>query len=95
MGWSAARKLRQAVDNLARILAVELTASARALEIRLNTGSGPLAPATAAALAGARAAGVVGPGTDRFLAPDLEAAEAYVATGGLVEAVETITGPLA
>ncbi|MEY9841305.1 histidine ammonia-lyase [Streptacidiphilus sp. EB103A] len=95
MGWSAARKLRQAVDNLARILAVELTASARALEIRLNTGSGPIAPATAAALAGARAAGVVGPGTDRFLAPDLDAAEAYVAGGGLVAAVESVTGTLA
>ena len=100
MGWSAARKLRQAVDNLARILAVELTASARALEIRcielgVSTDSGPLAPATAAALAGARAAGVVGPGTDRFLAPDLEAAETFVAGGGLVAAVESVTGTLA
>jgi histidine ammonia-lyase len=95
MGWSAARKLRQSVDNLARVIAVELTASARALEIRVNAGSGPLAPATAAAVAAARAAGVGGPGTDRFLAPDLDAAARFVAAGGLVEAVEAVTGPLA
>jgi histidine ammonia-lyase len=95
MGWSAARKLRQAVDNLGRILAVELTASARALEIRTTDSDAQLAPGTAAALAAARAAGVGGAGRDRFLAPDLAAAEALVASGELVRAVETVTGPLA
>ncbi|WP_037605534.1 histidine ammonia-lyase [Streptacidiphilus rugosus] len=99
MGWSAARKLRQAVDNLTRVLAVELVASARALEIRTysHTGEGPspLAPATAAAVAAAREAGVAGPGPDRFLAPDLEAAYQFVRSGGLVAAVESVTGPLA
>jgi histidine ammonia-lyase len=95
MGWSAARKLRQAVENLGRILAVELTASARALEIRTADGNVALAPATAAALAAARAAGVEGAGRDRFLAPDLGAAEALVASGALVHAVESVTGPLA
>lgn len=94
MGWSAARKLRQAVDNLGRILAVELTASARALEIRTVDTEATLAPATAAALAAARAAGVGGAGRDRFLAPDLDAAEALVASGELVRAVEAVTGPL-
>ena len=34
MGWSAARKLRTAVDNLTRILAVELYAATRAIELR-------------------------------------------------------------
>ncbi|WP_370071050.1 histidine ammonia-lyase [Streptacidiphilus sp. MAP5-3] len=99
MGWSAARKLRQSVDNLARVLAVELVASARALEIRTysHTGEGesPLAPASAAAIAAAREAGVGGPGSDRFLAPDLEAAYQFVRSGGLVAAVEQVTGPLA
>lgn len=95
MGWSAARKLRQAVDNLGRILAVELTAAARALEIRTTDSDAHLAPGTAAALAAARAAGVGGAGRDRFLAPDLAAAEALVASGELVRAVETVTGPLA
>lgn len=34
MGWSAARKLRTAVGNLGRILAVELYAATRAIELR-------------------------------------------------------------
>lgn len=96
MGWSAARKLRQAVDNLGRILAVELTAAARALEIRQQAdASGRVAPATAAAMAAAREAGVGGAGRDRFLSPDLEAAAALVASGDLLRAVEKVTGPLA
>ena len=94
MGWSAARKLRTAVDNLARILAVELTASARALDIRVTGGSGPLAPATAAAVAAARAAGVAGPGTDRFLAPEIEAAVTAVRGGQIKRAAESVTGEL-
>ncbi|MFF7334685.1 histidine ammonia-lyase [Streptomyces sp. NPDC090306] len=91
MGWSAARKLRTAVDNLARVLAIELYAAGRAVELR--EGLTP-APATRAAVAAARAAGIAGPGPDRFLAPDLAAAEAFVREGGLVEAVEPVTGPL-
>ncbi|MEV7543545.1 histidine ammonia-lyase [Streptomyces sp. NPDC089915] len=92
MGWSAARKLRTAVDNLTRIIAIELYAATRALELR--HGLTP-APASQAAVAAARAAGVEGPGPDRFLAPDLAAADAFVRAGGLVAAVEPVTGPLA
>ncbi|MET9803943.1 histidine ammonia-lyase [Streptomyces sp. NPDC006368] len=92
MGWSAARKLRTAVGNLNRIIAVELYAATRAIELR--TGLTP-APASRAAIDALRAAGVQGPGPDRFLAPDLEAADAFVREGRLVEAVEKVTGPLA
>ncbi|WKX70767.1 histidine ammonia-lyase [Streptomyces sp. XD-27] len=92
MGWSAARKLRTAVDNLTRVIAVELVAATRAVELR--TGLTP-APATRAVLAAVRAAGVEGPGGDRYLAPDLAAADAFVRSGGLVAAAETVTGPLA
>ncbi|KUJ66748.1 histidine ammonia-lyase [Streptomyces albus subsp. albus] len=92
MGWSAARKLRTAVDNLARVIAVELFAATRAIELR--NGLTP-APATRAVLAAAREAGVRGPGEDRFLAPDLAAADAFVRSGGLVAAAESVTGPLA
>ncbi|MCJ1677779.1 histidine ammonia-lyase [Streptomyces sp. APSN-46.1] len=92
MGWSAARKLRTAVDNLTRIIAIELYAATRAIELRHGLTA---APASRAAIAAAREAGVEGPGPDRFLAPDLAAAEAFVRTGGLVDAVETVTGPLA
>lgn len=92
MGWSAARKLRTAVDNLTRIVAIELYAATRAIELR--TGLTP-APASQAAISAARAAGVAGPGPDRFLSPDLAAADAFVRGGHLVEAVEPVTGPLA
>ncbi|MGD3106704.1 histidine ammonia-lyase [Streptomyces sp. YGL11-2] len=91
MGWSAARKLRTAVDNLTRVLAVELYAATRAIEMR--QGLTP-APATRAVLDAIRAAGVQGPGEDRFLAPDLEAAYGFVRDGKLVDAVESVTGPL-
>ncbi|WP_329135853.1 histidine ammonia-lyase [Streptomyces sp. NBC_01476] len=95
MGWSAARKLRTAVDNLARIIAVELYAATRALEIRAASGGLRPAPASQAVLAAVRAAGVPGPGPDRFLSPDLEAAYAFVRDGSLVRAAESVTGPLA
>jgi histidine ammonia-lyase len=93
MGWSAGRKLRTAVDALGRVLAVELVAAARALEIRTYGGGSP-APATAAVLAAVREAGVPGPGRDRFLAPDLAAAYAFVRSGALVLAAESVTGAL-
>ncbi|CAL9524277.1 Histidine ammonia-lyase [Streptomyces sp. enrichment culture] len=92
MGWSAARKLRTAVDNLSRIIAIELYAATRAIELRHGLTA---APASLAAIEAARAAGIGGPGPDRFLAPDLAAADAFVRSGGLVAAVEAVTGPLA
>ncbi|MFJ4983906.1 histidine ammonia-lyase [Streptomyces sp. NPDC088732] len=96
MGWSAARKLRQAVDNLTRIVAIELVAASRAIEMRVQ-GSEVLvpAPASQAVLKAAREADVTGPGPDRFLAPDLAAAYEFVRSGALVAAAESATGPLA
>jgi histidine ammonia-lyase len=94
MGWSAARKLRTAVDGLTRVVAVELYAAARAVELRAADGLTP-SPAASAVVAAAREAGVRGPGEDRFLAPELAAAEAFVRGGGLVAAAESVTGPLA
>jgi histidine ammonia-lyase len=92
MGWSAARKLRTSVDNLTRIVAIELYAATRAIELR--EGLTP-APGSRAVIDAVRAAGVQGPGPDRFLAPDLAAADAFVRAGGVVAAVEPVTGPLA
>ncbi len=90
MGWGAARKLRASVDNLARVIAVEVACAARGLDLRA-----PLEPAaaTAAALAEVRAS-VPGPGADRWLSPELAAVEALVAGGALLEAVETEIGQL-
>lgn len=91
MGWGAARKLRVALANLRRILAVEAACAARGLELRA-----PLAPGagTAAALAAIRSAGIAGPGPDRYLAPELEAMERLIATGELERAVEGAIGEL-
>src|SRR5580693_3806212 len=94
MGWAAARKLRRAVDGLTRVLAIELLTAARGLQQRA-----PLRPAaaTGAVTAGLRAGGgrAGEPGPDRFLAPEIEAAVGYVASGGAVAAAEAVTGPLA
>jgi histidine ammonia-lyase len=90
MGWGAARKLRAAVANVRRILAVELTAATRALELRA-----PLDPAagTGAALAAVReVAG--GPGPDRWLAPELRAVENVLKDGSLLAGVENVVGEL-
>jgi histidine ammonia-lyase len=91
MGWGAARKLRTALGNLSRILAVEATCAARGLELRA-----PLSPAagTGAGLAAIRAAGVPGPGSDRHLSPELAAVEHLVANGELIGAVEGEIGEL-
>jgi len=90
MGWGAARKLRRSVANLQRILAVELVCAARGLELRA-----PLTPAagTGAALAAVREV-VGGPGPDRWLAPELAAAEALVRSGAVLAAAESAIGAL-
>jgi histidine ammonia-lyase len=81
MGWSAARKLRKAVDGLTTVLAVELLTAARALDLRA-----PLkpAPATGAVVALLREH-VAGPGPDRHLAPEIAAAEALIRSGRIQE----------
>src|SRR4029079_1089968 len=91
MGWGAARKLRATVANLARIIACEVVCAARGIELRQ-----PVLPATpiTAAVDVVRAAGVLGVGPDRYLSPELGWAEALVASGELLAAVERVTGPL-
>ena len=91
MGWSAARKLRIALRNLGRILAVELTCATHGLDLRAPLQPGPGA---AAALAAVRER-IAGPGPDRQLAPDLAAADELVAGGALRDAVEAAVGVLA
>jgi histidine ammonia-lyase len=90
MGWGAARKLRTLLRNLSAILAVELTAASRGLELRAPMEP---APATAAALAEVRRR-VPGFGEDRWLAPELDAARELVVSGALIEAVEPVTGEM-
>lgn len=70
MGWHAGRKLRKIVDNLRLVLAIELIAAGRCLDLRA-----PLKPAkvTSDMLESLRQV-VPGVGPDRFLAPEIAAA---------------------
>jgi histidine ammonia-lyase len=70
MGWHAGRKLRKVVDNLRRVIAVELIAAARAIELRA-----PLRPAPVTGeLISILRERVPGMGPDRDLGEELAAA---------------------
>ena len=70
MGWHASRKLRKVIDNLRRIVAIELVAAARGVEMRA-----PLKPAPVTGeLISILRERVPGFGPDRDLSPELEAA---------------------
>ena len=84
LGWHAARKLRTSVANLRRILAIEMLIASRALDLRA-----PLQPgaATGAVLELLRTK-VAGPGEDRFLSAELEAAYELLASGQVHQVLE-------
>jgi len=91
MGWAATIKLRRVLDNLTSLLAVELLAAVRALQLRR-----PLAPSPAGRAATEAVSAFAGePGPDIFLAPVLEAARATVAGRTLRATIEAEVGPLA
>jgi histidine ammonia-lyase len=92
MGWSAARKLRRSVDGLSRVLAIELMTAARGINLRA-----PLTPApgTGAVVTLLRDNGVGIPGTDRYLAPELDIAHHLVTTRAVTTAVTDAIGELA
>jgi histidine ammonia-lyase len=90
MGWSAARKLRRAVDGLTTVLAIEVLTAARGIDMRL-----PLtpSPASGAVIATLRER-VEGPGPDRYLAPEIAAATEMARSGEIIRAAESAIGPL-
>jgi histidine ammonia-lyase len=89
MGWNSCRSLRRAVDDAARVIAIEAVSAAEAVELR----GMPPGPATAAVIERIRV-DIPRMEVDRFLAPDLAAAEQLVRTGALLDAAESVTGPL-
>lgn len=96
MGWAAGLKLRRAIDGLERVLAVELLTSARALDMR----DGGLATAQSSPVSTAVRTVIrtvaEGPGTDRYLAPEIEAVLGLVRSGAILEAATgAASGPLA
>src|SRR5437588_4706860 len=89
MGWNACRALRRAVADLARVIAIEAVCAAEAVELR---GIEPGA-ATRAAI-GALRGEIARMDVDRFLAPDLAAAERLVMGGDVLRAAEAVSGAL-
>ena len=91
MGWHAARKLRRSVDALARVIAIELMVSGRAIDFRA-----PLqpSPGTGAAIKILRQK-VAGPGPDRWLTPEIEASYEMVLSRSILNSVEKEIGVLA
>ncbi|MBT8208383.1 MAG: histidine ammonia-lyase [Acidimicrobiia bacterium] len=90
LGWSAAMKLRAAVDNLRRILTIELVSAARGLQFRE-----PLQPAVGTSAAGVivkQALAETDP--DSWLTPQLLAVEDLVESGAVLRAVEEAIGGL-
>ena len=74
MGWHAGRKLRRSVDALRAVLAIELMSAARAIDLRAPLQPSPIARRIIDELR----EHVPGPGPDRFLAPEIQAAVDYV-----------------
>ena len=93
MGWSAGRKLRRSIDGLARVLAIEILTAARAIDLRTTDDTNIPAPGTGAVVARLRET-VAGPGTDRYLAPEIAEVVALVMDGSLVAAAEHAVGEL-
>lgn len=90
MGWAAGRKLRKSVDAMARVLAIELLTASRGIALR----GGILASDANQAVADLVNGVTGGPGSDRFLSPDIEAVTQLVLTGRILATAEAHVGPL-
>jgi histidine ammonia-lyase len=84
MGWSAARKLRKAITNLSHILAIELVTAARAIELRAPLQPSPISKKIINELR----TYVGGTGPDRYLSPELRAAQEFVISGKIKNALQ-------
>ena len=90
MGWSAGRKLRKVIENLTRILAIELVVAARAIDLRQGLTS---SPAIANVVRELRMV-VPGIGPDRWLSPELEAAVRLVQNGKIADVAKGVVPDL-
>ncbi|MFT3943619.1 MAG: histidine ammonia-lyase [Ancrocorticia sp.] len=91
MGWHAGRKLRRAIDGLARVLSIELLTSTRALDFRISAGEGDPSPATAAVHSLFRTK-ISAPDTDSLLYPTIAAAHEFISNGSVQHSVEEALG---
>ena len=90
MGWNAARKLRLAVANLRRILAIEIMSSSRAIDFRSPLTASPSLMKVVAEVRKV----VDGPGPDRFLSEEMRRVELLAKTQAIRLAAESVAGPL-
>ena len=90
MGWNAARKLRLAINNLRRILAIEILSASRAIDFRAPLTA---SPALTKVVAEVRKV-VDGPGPDRILSHEMTQIESLAKSGLMRLAAESVTGPL-
>jgi histidine ammonia-lyase len=89
-GFAAAMRTRRSVEMLRRVVAVEMVCAAQGVELRAPLRPGP---ATRTLLASLRER-VPHLEADRLLAPELEAAEAWLAGDDWRSSVQAVTGPL-
>ena len=89
MGWHAARKAGEVLDNVRTVLAVEVLCAAQGIDLRAELATP--GPATGAVCAAVRAA-VPAMHVDREITPQVEAVRALLPR--LVAAAEEVTGPL-
>lgn len=82
MGWGGCRALRETVDNLRRILAVELLAATHGQVFRRPLAPSPVTGAVAEVVLDAAG----GPGADRHLDPRLAAVEGLLTDGSVLAA---------
>ncbi len=90
MGAFAARKAREVVGNVLRVVAIELLCGAQGLEFREGLRPGRGVAAAHDFIRGA----IPALGEDRPLAPDIEALAEMVRDGSLIMRVEEAVGPL-
>jgi histidine ammonia-lyase len=90
MGWNAARKLRLAINNLRRILAIEILAATRAIDFRSPLTASPALTKVVAEIRKV----VDGPGPDRILSQEMSSIETLLMSNALRNAAETVSGPL-
>jgi len=94
MGWHAARKLRRSVDGLSRVLAIEALTAARALDLRLAADPAHRPAAGTWAVREELRRRIPGPGPDRYLSEEIEAAVDAVSSGAVRDAAAAAVGPL-
>jgi histidine ammonia-lyase len=89
MGWHAGLKALRSIECAALVVGVEALCATQALDFR----EPPSAPALAAVREHVRSE-VSRLSVDRYLAPDIETVGRMVREGELLEAAETVAGPL-